>query len=877
MAQALGFRVASAAGVQAEMEVAFAGVHQLCVPLLDRLERVPEPQREALATAFGLIPGSAPDRFLVGLAVLSLLTEAADRQPLLCVVDDAQWWDVASAQALAFVARRLGQESVAVLFAARERSEALAGITELVLEGLDDTDARALLDSVVTVPLDPRVRDQIVAETHGNPLALLTYEELTPAELAGGFGLPVAQPLSGRIERVFQRRLEALPLATRRLLLVAAAEPVGDPTLLWRAAERLGISTECAAPAVSSGWLDIGARVTFRHPLVRSAVYGMASPDVLRAVHWALAEATDPQLDPDRRAWQHAQARSGPDENVAAELERLAGRAEARGGMAAAAAFLNRSAELTLDPARRAQRALAAARAEHLAGAPQAALELLAAIEPGLLDPLQRARCHELRAQVAFATSRGRDAPPLLLEAAKQLEPLDIRLARETYLDALGAGLFVGRLAEGEGLVDVARAVASAPPAPEPPRTSDLLLDGLAALVTKGWDEATPTLRLALERFLDEEISEQTTIRWLWLAGHVSGLLWDYAAGDETSGRHLQSTRDSGGLAVLPVAFSRRISFLAVTGQLAAARSLLQEAETVAKATGNDLASYVALVPAAVGGREADTLELIRTSTKDALQRGEGLALTLVGWAQALLYNSLGRYHEALAAATRAAEGPPAELFSTWSLVELIEAATRAGTPGLATDALGNLTASTTASGSDWALGVLARSSALMSAGAAAEALYDEAISRLEHTPLVPELARARLLYGEWLRREQRRLDAREQLRAAHELFVSIGMQAFEDRAARELLATGETARKRAIETSEDLTPQEAQIAKLASEGLSNPEISGRLFISRRTVEYHLHKVFIKLDITSRNQLHRALSCERGAPRPNHGRSVVRA
>jgi DNA-binding CsgD family transcriptional regulator len=363
----------------------------------------------------------------------------------------------------------------------------------------------------------------------------------------------------------------------------------------------------------------------------------------------------------------------------------------------------------------------------------------------------------------------------------------------------------------------------------------------------------------------------------LWLAGHVSGLLWDYAAGDETSARHLQTTRDTGGLAVLPVAFSRRISFLAATGQLAAAGSLLQEAETVAKATRNDLASYVALVPAAVSGREADTLELIRTSTKDAQQRGEGLVLTLVGWAQAFLYNSLGRYHEALAPAIRAAEGPPAELFSTWSLVELIEAAARAGTPELATDALRRLTASTAASGSDWALGVQARSRALMSAGAAAEALYDEAISRLGNTPPVPELARARLVYGEWLRREQRRVDAREQLRAAHELFASLGMQAFEERAARELVATGETVRKRGIETREDLTAQEAQIAHLASEGLSNPEISARLFISRRTVEYHLHKVFSKLDITSRNQLQHALTGETGAPRQDHGRSVVGA
>ena len=419
--------------------------------------------------------------------MLSLLSEVAEERPLVCLVDDEQWLDRASAQVLAFVARRLEAESVGLVFAARVPSDELAGLPELVVEGLREGDARALLDSVLTGPLDARVRDQIVSETRGNPLALLELPRgVTPAELAGGFGLPGAVPLSGRIEESFRRRLEALPADTRRLLLVAAADPVGDPLLVWRAAGRLGIGTEAATPAAEAGLIEFGARVRFRHPLVRSAAYRSASVQERQDVHRALAEVTDPELDPDRRAWHRAQAAPGPDEDVAEELERSAGRAQARGGLAAAAAFLERAAMLTPEPGRRAQRLLAAARAKRDAGALDAALGLLVAVEAGPLDALRTAEVEHLRGQIAFDQRRVGDAARLLLSAARRLEPLDAGLARETHLEALGAAMWAGDLDSPGGVLEAAEAARAAPPGPDPPRAVDVLLDAFATAVDGG-------------------------------------------------------------------------------------------------------------------------------------------------------------------------------------------------------------------------------------------------------------------------------------------------------------------------------------------------------------------------------------------------------
>jgi DNA-binding CsgD family transcriptional regulator len=860
--RAPGFRVARATGVQSEAELAFAGLQQLCAPMLGRLEHLPGPQRDALGTAFGLAVGEPPDRFLVGLAVLSLLADAAEGQPLACVVDDAQWLDQASLKALAFVARRLLAEPVALIFAVRDPSEEqeLRGLPKLVPRGLSDDAARGLLETAIQGPVDERVRDRIVAEARGNPLALLELPRaLTPAEMAGGFGPLRNTALSGRIEDSFRRRLASLPLPARRLLLVAAADPTGDPLLLQAAAGRLGIGAGAADAAESEGLLDVGARVIFRHPLVRSAVYQAASPEERRSAHGALAAVTDPGADPDRHAWHRAWAASGPDEDVASELERAAGRAQARGGLAAASAFLARAAELTPDPARRAGRALAAAYAKHQAGEFSAALELLAAAEAGPLAEFQRARAELLHARISFDSSRIADAPQSLLKAARRLEPLDATLARGTYLDALSAGLFAGGLASGGGAREIAAAAARAAPPPPSQRASDLLLDGYTALFTEGLPAGAQTLRQAVSAFRGDEISREEALRWGWLAGFAAVLLWDYDSWEELSRRQVQLARDAGALSLLPIALFTRYAVHLLAGELDGTAALVEDVRAVITATANPIVPTGAAMLSAFRGREAEARELIAATASSAMRRGQGLGLSATRWATAVLYNGLGRYPEALAAARQAAEDPDEPLFSAWGLTELIEASARTGDAGRASRALGQLSTITRASGTEWALGSEARSRALLSTGEAADRLYRDAIDRLGRTRLSAELARARLLYGEWLRRERRRTEAREQLRTAYELFTGFGMEAFAERARIELKATGETARRRTIEPGGQLTAQEAQIARLARDGLSNAEIASRLFISPRTVEYHLSKVFAKLKISAREQLDRVL------------------
>jgi DNA-binding CsgD family transcriptional regulator len=864
------FRVTQAAGVESEMELPFAGLHQLCATLLDRLDRLPPPQRDALGTAFGLTSGTRPDRFLVGLAFLSLLSDAADQEPLLCLIDDAQWLDQSSAQVLAFVARRLKAEAIALVFAEREPGEldALAGLPEWRLEGLSDVHARELLGSVVPGPLDERVAERIVAETHGNPLALLELPHgSSPTELAGGFAVTAALPLPSLIEESFRERVERLPTESQRLLLLAAAEPIGDPALLWRAAERLELGPQAAAPAEAAGLLTLGARVTFRHPLLRSAIYRAASPEERRSAHQALAAATDPKIDPDRRAWHRAQAALAPDEEVASELERSADRARERGGLAAAAAFLERSAALTPDPAHRARRELTAAQVKHEAGAPAAALKLLAAAEAGPLDGLQRARLERLRAQLAFALRRGSDAPPLLLAAAKSLEPLNAELARETYLEALAAAIFAGRLGSARGVLEVAEAARAAPPGRQPARTIDLLLDGLASRFTDGYAAGVPPLRQALDAVSQDEGHTEDDTRWLWLACRIAPDLWEDEAWHELATRQLQLARNAGALNVLPLAATYRAGVHVHAGEFAAAEALIEEAEAITEATGNAPLGYTSLVLAAWRGQEAQALELIEASRQDAAERGEGRAITLAEYATAVLYNGLGRYREALAAAQRASEHDDLGLYG-WALIELVEAAARSREPRLAADALERLSERTELSGADWALGIEARSRALLDEGQGAEGLYLEATERLGRCRIKVHLARSHLLYGEWLRRENRRIDARETLRTAHEMFSTMGAEAFEERAARELLATGEKARKRTADTRGQLTAQEMQIAELAREGHSNPEIGAQLFISPRTVEYHLHKVFTKLEISSRNELQRVLPSEAREAQP---------
>jgi DNA-binding CsgD family transcriptional regulator len=855
-------RVLRAAGVESEMELAFATLHQLSGPLIERIDSLPGPQRDALAITFGLREGTVPDRLFVALAVLTLLSEGAEASPLLCVVDDAQWLDRASAQVLGFVARRLLAESVAMLFAARKPGHELRGLPELVVEGLRSSEARKLLRSVIPWRLDERVRDQLVAEARGNPLALLELPRgLSPGQLAGGFGLPGALSLSGRIEESFLARLEALPRDTQQLLLAAAADPVGDPALLSRTATRLGIEYDALEAAESAGLLEVGARVRFRHPLVRSAAYRAASTSDCREVHRALAEATDAAVDPDRRAWHAAEATMGPDENVAAELERAADRAQARGGLAAAASFLERAAALTVERSRRATRTLAAAQATHLAGAPDAALALVAAAETETLDELGQARANLLRAQIAFAQRRDSDAPRLLLKAAQRLEPLDLTLARETHLDVLSATVFLGGFTEGGRAMEMAKSALAAP-RPERPRASDLLLDALATRFTQGYAAAVPMLREAISAFPTDGAGTEETLRWMWLAGQAAVDLWDDQAWELLAARYLELARQAGALAVLPFALNLRSGWHTFAGELAPAASLADEAQTVGEATGNRFPAYAGLMLAAWQGKEAEAITLIEAITRDVGARGEAYALAFANWATAVLYNGLGRPEEALKAAERATQHLDYPVISSWGLVELISAAFDSGRSDLAAEGLDRLSGITRVSATDWALGIEARSRAMLSEGRIAESLYHEAIERLGRTRVATELARAHLVYGEWLRKEGRQPDARERLRTAREMFTRIGAEAFAGRSERDLVASGDRVRKRPVEPRQELTAQEAQIARLARDGLPNSEIGARMFISPRTVEYHLHKVFNKLGISSRNDLERALPSE---------------
>src|SRR5215472_12903339 len=875
---ASGCRVVRAAGVETEMEFAFAGLHQLCAPMLDHLDRLPVPQREALQTAFGISAGPAPNRFFIGLAVLDLLSAVAEERPLVCLVDDEQWLDRASPQGLGFVSRRLAAEPVGLVFAAREPGEELAGLPQMTVQGLRERDARALLDSVLTGPVDARVRDRIIAETRGNPLALLELPwGLTPDQLAGGFGLPGEMPLSGRIVESFRRQLGALPAQTRQLLLVAAADPSGDPLLVWRAAAKLGIPAQAATPAVEAGLVEFGARVRFRHPLARLAACRSASLQDRQKVHGALAEATDAELDPDRRAWHRAQAADGPDEEVAAELERSAGRAQRRGGLAAAAAFLERAALLTPDPVRRAQRMLAAAQVKHDEGALEAALGLLVAAGAGPPDALRAAEVEHLHGQIALDQQRATAAPRLLLGAARLLDPLNGSRARVAHLEALMAAMFAGDLCTPGGVREAAEAALAAPPAPDPPRAADVLLDAFALRFTQGYLAAVP----ALTRALELESTTDEACRWTWhthpslLRSLIALELWDFESWHAPIVGQAQAARDSGAFVHLQFALNLLARAHLLAGELAAAAELLDEDRLIADATGNPPVALAAMAVAAWRGQEREATALIEATIEAATARGLGMLADFADHASAVLYNGLGRHDAARDAARRVFERDQLGL-GPFIVPELAEAASRTGDTALIRAALEWLSERTRVTPTQWALGIQARLAALLSQGEPAEHLYRESIDRLARTRVRAERARSQLLYGEWLRRQGRRVDARQQLRAAHGMLDAMGMEGFAERARRELLATGETVRKRApqaagtraAEAGNALTTQEAQVARLAYEGLSNPEISTRLFISPRTVQYHMRKVFTKLGISSRGQLHRVLPGDLDTTRP---------
>ncbi|MEW2491412.1 AAA family ATPase [Streptomyces sp. NPDC048411] len=859
--QAVGYRVLRVVGVQSEMELVFAGLHQLCAPLMGLLDRLPVPQRDALRTAFGLSDAAPPQLFLVGLAVLGLLSEAAEEQPLLCVVDDHHWLDRASSGALGFVARRLAADPVGLVFGTRTPGGDLAGVPELRLTGLPDGDARDLLHSVLSGPLDKRVRDQVVAESGGNPLALLEWlRGATWTRLAGEFGLPDAVSLSGRLEEGFRRGLAELPSETRHLLLLAAAEPSGEASRVWRAAAQLGIRLHAVTPAVEAGLVDMATRVRFRHPLLRSAAYQLASAAERQEAHLALVEATDPQTDPDRRAWHRAQAAAGPDEEVAAELEASAGRALARGGLAASAAFLRRAVLLSDDPVRRTERILAAAETSLQAGAFDTALDLLATTQAGALDKLQGARVDLLRAHVSLASASDGQAPSLLLEAARRLEPLDRDLARDTYMTAWMAAVFTDARTAGTDIGEILRAAQHARPAEKGPATADRLLDAFTLMFTAGPAEAAPALREIVAVFTGPNLGATEALRLGWFAQSAASALWDHEAWHAILTRQVRLAREAGALDRLPIMLACLGVATVWQGDFVTAATLVAESDAVCGATGTTIAPFTAALLGALRGDEDEALPLITAAAAEAHGQGQGVAEAYANWTGAILHNGLGHYDQALALAAAAAEDSPGRYVSLWALTELIEAAVAIGQPEPARDALDQLARSTQASGTDFALGVEARSRALLSTGDDAETLYREAIDRLGRTTLRPELARAHLLYGEWLRRENRRADARAALRTAHDMLADMGVAAFAERARRELMAIGERVRRPSSEATVALTAQEALIARLAADGRTNPEIGAQLFISARTVEWHLRKIFTKLDIRSRRELAAALA-----------------
>ena len=866
--RAQDMQLARVAGVQAEMRMGFAGLHQLLLPFLGGLPKLPAPQRQALESAFGLVAGQPPDRFLVGLAALTLLTDAAAERQVLCLVDDAQWLDQVSVEMLGFIARRLYADRVGMLFTVRageRQAAALAGLPELVLGGLPGEAASELLATSACDRVDARVSAQIVSWVAGNPLALIELaSELTAEELSAK--VPLTWPLRfrGRLEELYLSRVRALPADTRMLLVVAAADPVGYPELVFNAAWQLGIDPEVGEAAGVQRLISWQPRVRFRHPLIRSAAYYAAPLGTRRRAHAALAAATDPRTDPDRRAWHLADAAADPDEEVAAELEHSADRAQARGGLAAAATFLERAAALTPDPVNRAERSLAAAQASLQAGVFGKARDLLASAEAGPLNELQAAMAALLRAKIAFASSLGSDAPPLLLQAARRLEPLNLDLARETYVDAWQAAFFAGYLAGAGDLLEVSRAARALPPPVRPPRLVDLVLDGFALLVTDGPAAAAPVLRQATGACAGSDISQAEVLRWGFVATVADEALWD-DRGWRVTVKQVQLARDVGALDQLPILLNRMAAESVWSGDFAAAALLIAEAGAVQEATGSLFAPVAATMLAAFRGREAEAGPLIRSIIKQATAGGQGVSVTFANWLAALLHNGCGRYEEAWAAARQAGETTHVYV-SMWAVPELIEAAVRSGNQRIAVDAMALLAEMAAAGGTDVGLGMEARSRALVTEGEVAEAHYREAINRLGRTRRRPDLARAHLVYGEWLRRQRRRGDARDQLRIAFEMFDAMGMEAFAARARAELRATGERARPRSQGAPEVLTPQEEQIARLVAEHLSNREIASRLFISASTVEYHLRKIFRKLDVTSRTQLARKLRDSDSAP-----------
>jgi DNA-binding CsgD family transcriptional regulator len=861
VASAPNLRSVSIAGVEAERDLGFAGLHRLLRPFLGRRSRLPKPQRDALGSAFGLQLETPADRFLVGLACLTLLADIAAEEGLVCVIDDAQWMDEESLGVLAFVARRLSADRIALVFGLRDReapSGSLAGLPAIPIGGLPDHAALELLSTRVGADIDTELAQRIVVETSGCPLALLELaSELSDEQLRGGRTVSEPLPIGKRLEDHFLRQVEALDDAAQTFLLVAAAETSGDASLVRRVAADMGSDGLAEDAAVASGLLDTARGIKFRHPLVRSAIYGGAPLDLRRSVHNALAANIDPGVDPDRRAQHLAGAARGPDEALANELEEAAHRAGQRGGYSAESSFLLQAAQLTPDPQRQSARLLRAAVAALNAGLPHRGEALLEQARPGLTDPLLAAEAMRLDGRLRVPLAQPPTAPGLLLAAARAFVPLDRSRARETLLEAVDAALVSQHFTVGTSLTEIAQVALATPAEGSSPQTvAGLLLDGAASLWGSSYGAAAPVLRQALGTLESDSVRPEDITSFFMLPTIVANELWD----DEAYGRWVRRVehiaRDEGALLALQVSLLSLAKHATRAGRFAEAEAHYDDAVEITRAMGGftDFYEWLKCDLYAWRGQEAETLQTAAILTGASNAIGSAVPVELAQVALATLALSSGRYADALEAVNPILDAnAPRWACQVFSLG--VEAGIRAEDHAVADHCLAQLEERAPAAGTPWGLGQLARARALAQEADNAEEFFVEAVSYFEKTSVATDLAHTHLLYGEWLRRENRRQDARSELKVAYDKFSAMGAEGFARRAQIELEATGEKVRRRSVETQSDLTAQEAQVARLAATGATNPEIAARLFISANTVDYHLRKVFRKLGITSRRQL----------------------
>jgi DNA-binding CsgD family transcriptional regulator len=858
-----GWQVCQVVGVESEMELSYSGLQQLFGSVSASTAGLPTPHHAALEKVFGRLRGEPPDRFMVALAALELAGRVSEQKPLLWIVDDAQWVDRSTLQAVGFVARRVHHERMVVLIGARDYDDDgdLAGVTELRLAGLDPQDAARLFPAVLG-PTDPAVRDRILAEARGNPLALIELpRSWTTAELAAELSESGHVPLARHLELGFTTRLRQLPADTQTLLTLAAAEPTGDPGLLWSAAQLLGLDWRAAAPAEAADLIEFGRRVQFRHPLVRAAAYRSAPLQVRLEAHGALAQVTDGQRDADNRAWHRACSTVAHDETIAVELEQSAERARARGGLLGAAALLERAAALTPESARRADRTLVAASTKRDAGALNASVRLLDSIDEGHRSGRRAALIQRLRGRVAFDQGHAHEASPLLKESARLLEGFDPALARDTHLEALAAAVWAGGH-DGPALIRQAAVTASDAPRGEgPERTSDVLLDAMVLRATEGYEAAAATLTRALAAVRDDEVGTDDVGSLLWLAGNrVAGILaieaWDFSTGLALAERQVNVTREAGALVQLQFALNFLANYVALSGDLRRASELVEEESRIADMTLVGSVGQSRLLLSAFRGDAVTAVPLLESWIESATTNGQGRTVAFVHYLSAVLLNGLGQYGEALDHARRVVDWD-ALGYQTIAVTEFAEAASRQGEEAALVELSAWMTARAAATPTPWALGTASLVAALEAGDDDdADRLYRDGLAHVSRSPVKTTLARSHLLYGEWLRRKGRRRDAGEHLGAAHDAFTAMGMVAFADRARRELSATTRRRVRRYVDTpSRRFTSQEWQIAQLTQRGFSNREIGSRLFLSPRTVEWHLRNVFAKVGVSTRRQL----------------------